>query len=82
MEQNEASRQKILDYFGAGLEQWQDYKWQLKHIVRDLDTLEKIIDLREEERESLQLAEKNGIFFQITPYYPQSLSQQPGEPQG
>ena len=48
--------------------EWNDWQWQLKNRIRDLDTLSKIISLSEEERENL---ESNGgaMPLAITPYY-------------
>ncbi|MFO7665982.1 MAG: KamA family radical SAM protein [Desulfobacterales bacterium] len=48
--------------------EWNDWQWQLKNRIRDLDTLSKIISLSEEEREIL---ESNGgaMPLAITPYY-------------
>jgi lysine 2,3-aminomutase len=48
--------------------QWNDYKWQLKNVVKDIDTLQKIVDLDDVEiahlRESL-----TKFRMAITPYY-------------
>ncbi|HUU26380.1 MAG TPA: KamA family radical SAM protein [archaeon] len=60
---------KIMEYFGAGPEEWNDCQWQLKHIIRDLATLEKLVELSDEERQGLVAAEKHRVPFQITPYY-------------
>jgi lysine 2,3-aminomutase len=49
-------------------EQWNDYKWQLKNVVKDIETLQKIVDLDDVEiahlRESL-----TKFRMAITPYY-------------
>ena len=79
-EQTKDSRQKILDYFGAGLEQWHDYKWHLKHIIRDLATLDKIIELRDEERESLELAEKKRNLFSDHALLSEPFPREPRKP--
>jgi len=50
--------------------QWSDWKWQLKHAIRDVDTFERILDIRfdTEERSRLeQTVEKFPI--SVTPYY-------------
>ncbi|MEA2063565.1 MAG: KamA family radical SAM protein [Gemmatimonadota bacterium] len=69
IKENRASRKRIMDYFGAGRDEWNDYRWQLKHIIRDRAAVETLVELSETEREGLALAEKHGIIFQITPYY-------------
>jgi lysine 2,3-aminomutase len=66
---SELARQSILKYFKAKESDWNDYKWQLKHIIKDMKTLESLISLDNDEREGLEFAEKSQIPFQITPYY-------------
>ncbi len=50
--------------------EWRDYKWQLRHVVRDIDTFERLTGVKFSK-------EKRGLFektlekfpFSITPYY-------------
>ena len=44
-------------------------KWHTRHIIRDADTLSRLIELTDEECQALQEARKNRIPFGITPYY-------------
>jgi len=60
---------KILRYFNACESDWQDYRWHLKHVINDLETLENLVALSRDEKDGLKLAKKYGIAFQITPYY-------------
>lgn len=69
IEIREANRKRILDVLGGTGDDWQDYRWQLKNILRDVDTISEIIDLTMSEREAIRLAVENGIPFGITPYY-------------
>jgi lysine 2,3-aminomutase len=62
-------KQKILSFFKGTEQDWKQYKWHIQHIIRDLDTLKAIVPLSPEEDKGLQSARKNGIPFQITPYY-------------
>ena len=64
-----AATKSILQYFGAGKSAWLDYKWQMKHIIKDLNTLQKLVKLDDDEIEGLKEAEKYHIPFQVTPYY-------------
>lgn len=59
----------ILDLFDAGEEEWQDYKWQLSNIIKDIDSIKSMVRLSPDELKGLELAMKNKIPFQITPYY-------------
>ncbi len=69
IEKNRASKKRIMKYFGSTEQQWNDYRWQLKNIIRNRGTIEALVGLSNQEREGLILAEKHGILFQITPYY-------------
>jgi lysine 2,3-aminomutase len=54
----------------AGLERWTDWQWQLKHSIRDIETLEKLLGIRypDDEREKL-LKTLEKFPLSITPYY-------------
>ncbi len=72
VKEREENRQKILNYFGASLDDWNDYRWHLKHIFQDkndLENLKKLVPLTEEDIEAIQIAIENRIPFGITPYY-------------
>lgn len=49
---------------------WKDWKWQLKHSIRDIDTFEKLLDIKfdKEERGHLNKVIKK-FPLSITPYY-------------
>lgn len=72
VKEREENRQKILDYFEANLDDWNDYYWHLKHIFQDKDdlkNLKKLIPLTEEDIKAIEIAIENKIPFGITPYY-------------
>lgn len=62
-------KKEILQYFGGSEEDWQDYKWHMKHIIKDVETLSSIVKLDDEEVRGLELAIENRIPFEITPHY-------------
>jgi lysine 2,3-aminomutase len=69
IKEREENRQKILDYFGASLDDWNDYYWHLEHIFQDKDDLEnlkKLIPLTEEDIKAIEIAIENKIPFGIT----------------
>ena len=47
---------------------WDDWRWQLRHRVTRLDTLEGLLELTEAEREGIR-ASREGFGFAVTPYY-------------
>ena len=65
----EELRKEILGHFNASEEDWQDYRWHMSHIIKNLKTLSSIIKLEDDEIEGLGLATKNHIPFEITPHY-------------
>lgn len=72
VKEREENRKKILDYFGANLDDWNDYRWHLKHIFHTMDDLEhlkKLVPLTEEDIEAIEISIENKIPFGITPYY-------------
>ncbi len=48
--------------------EWNDYRWQLRHAIRDIETLEKVMVLTEAERENLRAC-LGKFTMEITPYY-------------
>ena len=49
--------------------EWNDWRWHVKHIIRDGDTLRNIVKLADEEYQAIIMAKANRIPFGITPYY-------------
>lgn len=62
-------KKKILDHFGGTPSDWEDHSWHLKHIIRDPETVQKLIKLEDDELQGLESAKAMGVDFQITPYY-------------
>ena len=54
----------------AKFSNWKDWKWQLKHVVRDIHTFERLTGIKFEEKERKLLEETIAKFpLSITPYY-------------
>lgn len=49
-------------------EEWNDWKWQLRNVIKDINTLEKVIDIDAEEKANLNNCLKK-FTMAITPYY-------------
>ena len=60
---------RILKYFGGNESEWNDWKWHIRHIIRDAKTLAELIDLTDKEFQAVELATKHKVPFGITPYY-------------
>ncbi len=65
----EENKKRILDYFGAEDEQWDDYIWQTTHVIKTAEPILDLIDLSDEYKEAVKIAVDNKIPFGITPYY-------------
>ncbi|KCZ72597.1 KamA family protein [Candidatus Methanoperedens nitroreducens] len=63
------NRKFIQGLFNADDPDWLDYRWHLKNIISDIDTLHEIVKLSNDELRGLRCAKKYKIPFQITPYY-------------
>lgn len=67
-EQYEKQKQKILTLLGATEKDWNDYKWQLKNRISDLDTLLQIISLDADEIRAIKEVEEK-FRWSVSPYY-------------
>jgi len=55
---------------GLSIDKWYDWRWHIKHSVRDIATFEKLLDIKFEEKERKELEETLKTFpMSITPYY-------------
>jgi lysine 2,3-aminomutase len=69
VKRRELNRNRIMQYFGAGEEEWADWAWHCRHVIRDADTLVSLISLAPEEERAVRSAREKGLPFGITPYY-------------
>lgn len=63
------NKSRILKHFGATELEWEDWKWHLRHTVKDADTLNSLVMLTPEDYQAVKLACEQRIPFGITPYY-------------
>lgn len=62
------SKARILRALGGTEDDWNDYRWHLKHAIADTATLGKIISLSSEETEGIEKTATR-YRWQISPYY-------------
>lgn len=61
-------REKIMEFFNIGYEEWNDYKWQLKNRISDIETLSNFLNLGQKEiKEIREVGEK--FRWGLSPYY-------------
>ena len=70
---------RILRHFNATDFEWSNWKWQVRHIIRNAETLKKLIKLTNEEHRAVEYARKFKIPFGITPYYLSLMDYEPGQ---
>ena len=70
---------RILRHFKVTGFEWSNWRWHMRHIIRDAKTLKKLIKLTDEEYEAVKLARKHKIPFGITPYYLSLMDYEPGQ---
>ncbi len=63
------NRKRIQEVFACTDAEFDDFRWQLRHIIRDSHTLESIVELTPEEKQAIDKARVLGLPFGITPYY-------------
>jgi lysine 2,3-aminomutase len=71
------NRERIMDYLGAGPDDWNDYVWQMRNVMLSHDVIGDLIELTDEEREAISLCSTNRIPFGITPYYLSLMDREP-----
>lgn len=69
VQQRKKMKEKILRFFGGNDSDWEDYIWQMTHVIKDINTLSNLVQLSPDEMEGLKAAQQYGNPFQITPYY-------------
>lgn len=61
-------KNQLLNYFNATETEWEDWHWQMKHRITDVETLSHFVDITSRERDNItEVVKKNR--FAIVPYY-------------
>lgn len=69
IEWRKENRDRILKYFKGKPEDWYDYHWHIKNVIKDIKPIADLIELSNEQKEAIEKSTKNKIAFGITPYY-------------
>ncbi len=72
IEKRRENVKKILDVIGGDMDDWQDYKWHFRNVLkgkRGIKILQELAKLDEEDTEALMTALEYRIPFGVTPYY-------------
>lgn len=69
IELRQSNKKRILKALSASEKDWNDWRWQLRHVVKNADALEKLLPISQQERGAINATQDNAIPFGITPYY-------------
>ncbi len=72
IEARKKNKQRILEYFGGSEDDWYDYKWHFRNVLKGtkgLMALKELTKIPEEYERSIELAIKFKVPFGISPYY-------------
>lgn len=66
--ENEEQKQRILKIFSASETDWNDWHWQLRHRIKDVETLAKFMPMTESQKSDIG-AVSRVYRFAVSPYY-------------
>jgi len=69
----------LLTYFQADEKDWQDYKWQMRNRITDVDTLKQFVQLTKQEIKNIRLINQSNRFA-ISPYYLALIGEKTDDP--
>ncbi|MCK4304126.1 MAG: KamA family radical SAM protein [Candidatus Eisenbacteria sp.] len=70
-------KQKVLDVLGGSEEDWADWHWHIRHVIKDPDVLGKMISLGQAEEDAIREARARCVPFGITPHHASLLDEEP-----
>ncbi len=71
-------RDQLLEIFDATVEDWGDWRWHVRHIVRDPDVLARAIRIPGTLRAAIVEARAHRLPFAVTPFYLSLMDEQEG----
>lgn len=72
-------RATILEVLGGNDNDWQDWRWHVNNIIRDVELLDKLVFLDDDQRQAVVAAREKGLPFGITPYYLSLMDDEKGD---
>ncbi|HZK53759.1 MAG TPA: glutamate 2,3-aminomutase [Desulfosporosinus sp.] len=63
-----ARRSKLINYFGATLEEWEDWHWQMAHRITDSHILASLLPITDDQRMEIERVGKT-FRWAVSPYY-------------
>jgi len=78
----EENKKRILKVFGGTEEDWQDYTWHFRNVVKNkkgLERLNKVIKIEKTQELAIRLAIENNIPIGVTPHYLHLMDREPSD---
>jgi len=75
-------KKKILAELGAREDEWDDWRWQFRHVFKDrkgFETIKRIIRIKPIQEQAIELAIENNIPFGVTPHYLHLMDPEPSD---
>lgn len=69
IERRRARRDRILKAFNISEDTWNDWTWQVNHVIRDATEVAALSTLSDREEAAVASARRSGLPFGITPHY-------------
>lgn len=77
VERRRERRSHVLRELGGSEADWNDWNWHIRNILREPETVQRLVRLTEEEAANLRRARQARLPFGITPYYASLLDEDP-----
>ncbi|MEA2074222.1 MAG: KamA family radical SAM protein [Euryarchaeota archaeon] len=76
------NKKRILEVLDATEDDWEDWRWQFKHVFKNkkgFEKIKKIITLNPVQEKAIELAVENDVPFGVTPHYLHLMDPEPGD---
>ncbi len=77
IERREGRRHRVLEALGGSESDWEDWRWHIRHVIRDPDLLAKMISLSERDYDAILEARARKVPFGLTPHHASLLDDEP-----
>jgi lysine 2,3-aminomutase len=69
IQRRRARQQRIIGHLGGSEDDWNDWTWHIRHILREADDIARLLNITDAEYKAIKMARANNIPFGITPHY-------------
>ncbi len=77
VDRRQKRRDHILNLLNASSGDWEDWRWQYSHVMRDPELIKQLVNLTSDQARALEMVKDIRIPFGITPYYLSLMDEDP-----